>query len=695
MPPDLTTPATTGRTRRSEASWQPDGDNRIGTWLSSPWLVLAVVGVTALAMGWQFLTDPSRGVPAFDAAWYQWRAEYLLANEPGPLIEVRGADGALAGGYRVAEPALGALMRTVGGLGPDSPTVLLSILFRVLAVLGIAAFAWQRRRDPLLLYLTLAVGPPLFLLQRFFGFLDNFFAVALMAGVVLLLEPMRRSWVARGAVVTFLYLGGLTHPTTLALFLLSLGAVAGYRLVRERSFRAVLDSEGSVIVAGTIAVALTAATWLGGLWGPSAGLGEAAVPPPQPVAYFVRRTLSVLGNMTPLVLIPLLVIGMWHLALSVLRRKERFAEITLAWTLPLVGMFGFLLGAAYPYFRFFNATLTPILLAAVGIAVIIRMSRRVARGRTRGIARFLPTVVTVAVVGLLLVWWRGGLGLWNTSGSWLTPEVREEMAAIRAYLDATPGQRALLVIDAQPGAEVVPYGEYKEYVNSAFAGVEGDQIDDVVVFFGRVEDLAAGTSTTIGVEQSDAISAQTAPQALRALDRDQGNLTVFVPSVFNQYSTNLEAVRQCPGELCGRRLGDAGLYLLPDLSGTPVSPPAESAARAAAREARDFVTTPPGPGDDLGSTLLSLAGLALLFVVPGWLLFVRIPGLSAVEGLVLVPMLSIGAVTVIAVAAVGVLRGPITPTLGWATWVLAVAIGLAVNIPTMRDWVARALRLRT
>ena len=45
------------------------------------------------------------------------------------MIELRGATGALAGGYRVAEPVLGALMRTVGGVAPAVPTVMLSILF--------------------------------------------------------------------------------------------------------------------------------------------------------------------------------------------------------------------------------------------------------------------------------------------------------------------------------------------------------------------------------------------------------------------------------------------------------------------------------------------------------------------------------------------------------------------------------------
>ena len=106
---------------------------------SRPWAIVLAVALVTLALGWQFIIDASRPVPAFDTAYYQWRVEFLLNEEPGGLIELRGATGALAGGYRIAEPVLGAMLRTVGDVTASTHTVLLSVLFRVLAAAGMAA----------------------------------------------------------------------------------------------------------------------------------------------------------------------------------------------------------------------------------------------------------------------------------------------------------------------------------------------------------------------------------------------------------------------------------------------------------------------------------------------------------------------------------------------------------------------------
>lgn len=671
---------TVERTRKVEPGGKEPtggGPRRAVVWAeavqSHRWAPVALTAVIALLLGWQFIADSTRSVPALDSAWYQWRAEYIQANDPGGIITIRGPDGALAGGYRVAEPVLAALMRTVGGVDAGTPTVFLSVLFRVLAATALAAFAWQHRKDRLLLYLTLLLAIPIFLLQRFFGFLDNFFALALMAGALLLLEPMRTSLLARLAAGAFLYLGGLTHPTTLALFLLSVGAVAGWRVLRERSLRPALKSEGPILIAGVAAIVLMVITWRG-VWGPAAGLGEAAVPPPQPVSYFIQRSVSVLGNLTPIVFVPLLVVGLVSLSMAVLRKKEWFAELTVAWTLPLVGMFGFVLGAAYPYFRFFNGTLAPILVAAVGAAVIARAPRRL--GGSRG--RTATLIVAIGLVAFVAMWWWRGLSLWNGTASWLTPQVREEMAAARAYLETEGGERrSVFVVDAQPDPAIVPYGEYKEYTNSVYAGLAGEQIDHTAVFFGRAEDLLEGRPSSLGEEQYDELSAAASRDALRVVRENSGNVVAFIPLAFNQYSTNAEFVESCADCI---RLSEDGLFLLPDAGGTPPSDEAVAAARAAASDARAFLAAPPGPLSGLGGTLLAAIRLALLLVVPGLLLLRRLPRMGPLEAAALVPLLSISAVTVVGVAALAVVRGPLTPAVGWGIWAATVAAALIVGL---------------
>ena len=652
----------------------------MAAFVTRPAVGMVVVAAIALAMGWQFFTDASRGVPAFDTAYYQWRVEYLMENDPGSMIELRGATGALAGGYRIAEPVIAAAVRTVGGVAAVVPTILLSVLFRILCAAAMAAFAWKHRRNWLLFYVSLISIPALFFLQRFFGYMDNFMTLALLGGALLLMDRMPTSWGARIAVTSFLFLAGLSHPTTLVIFLLSMGAVAGYRLIRERSLLTALRSEGLIIVTGTVAVILVAAFWLGGLWGPTSSFSDAAVPPPETIDFFINRSVGVLKSLEPfypvLILFPLMGIGFLYLLIKMFRDGEYFSEVTVAWTLPLAGMLGFLIGAAYPYFRFFNATLAPLLLAAVALTLLILWPLRL-----RGAAgRVLAGVAAVAVTFVIGMWWTRGLEAWNTTPTWLTPEIRSTMAAAGAYLDASPdAERMLFVTDAQPG-EIVPYGHYKEHANAINAGLRGDQIDQATLFFGRIEDLEAGQPSSSPEDQPYTdISGETSSQALPLLERD--GTVVVVPEVFNEHSTNLEYLDACDTTECVE-LGGSGLYVLPEASTAPLDDAAVSDAERAAAEARSFAASPPGPGANLGSTLVATLRLILLFGVPGFLFYRRLDRRSWPEALALIPLFSIAAVTTVGVFLVAVLRSPFTPAVGWISWAIAVALGAFGRLPT-------------
>jgi hypothetical protein len=664
---------------RPAAAEARPAEGRVAAFFGRPIVGAVVVAAIALTMGWQFLTDASRGVPAFDTAFYQWRVEYLLENDPGSMIELRGATGALAGGYRIAEPVLGAAVRTVGGVAAEVPTIMLSVLFRILCAAGMAAFAWKHRRNWVVFYVTLISIPALFFLQRFFGYMDNFMTLAFLSGVLLLMDRMAESWGARIAVTTLLFLAGLSHPTTLVIFLLSMGAVAGYRLVRDRSLLAALRSEGLIIATGTVAVILTAAFWLGGLWGPTSSFSDAAVPPPETVDFFINRSVGVLKSLEPffplLVLFPLMAVGLIHLLVKVIRDREYFAEVTVAWTLPLAGMLGFLIGAAYPYFRFFNATLAPLLLAALVLSLAILWPLRL-RGSS---GKVLAGVAAVAVAFLVGTWWTRGLTAWNTTPTWLTPEIRSTMAAAGAYLDASPGaERALFVTDAQPG-EIVPYGHYKEHANAINAGLRGDQIDQATLFFGRVEDLQAGRASTSEDEPYNDISAETAGQALPLLEGSD-DVVVFVPAVFNEHSTNAGFIESCGAEECAP-VGDTGLVVLSQVSTASLDEQALSAAEDAGAEARSFAASPPGPFENLGGSVLATLRLILLLVMPGFLFYRRFPRRSWPEGLALVPMFSIASVTAVGVFLVAILRGPFTPAVGWISWGIAVALAVVGRLP--------------
>jgi len=662
-----------------------------------PWAIVLAVALVTLALGWQFITDASRPVPAFDTAYYQWRAEFLLNEDPAGLIELRGATGALAGGYRIAEPVLGAMLRTVGGVAAPTHTILLSVLFRVLAAAGMAAFAWKHRRSLLLFYVTLAAIPALFLLQQFFGYLDNFMTVALIAGVLVLWDRVRDSWGARIAVTAMLFLAGLSHPTSLVIFLLSVGAVATYRLIRERSLLAPLQSEGPIVLAGTVAVAMTAAFWLGGLWGPTSSFSDAAVPPPETVDFFINRSVGVLKNLEPfypvLTLFPLIAVGLVLEAVKVLRDRDAVAEVLVAWTLPLAGMLGFAVGAAYPYFRFFNATLAPLALAAVALTAIVMWSLRIRRRPWR------PVVPVLAVAGAALVlgvWWQRGLAEWNAESNveqraWLTPAIRETMASAGGYLESQPdGRTVIFVTDAQPG-DIVPYGHYKEHANAIYAGLPGDRIADTTLFFGRIEDLRAGRASTSSDEPYNEISAETAAEVLPLLERD--DVVVFAPAVFNEHSTNAAALDSCapasPGiaPIPSSRtvgcvtVGNGGLHVLTEFTSAPVSEESIVAAANAAAEARGFVAAPPGPFDNLGRSLLTLGRLALLLLLPGWLFYRRFPNRSWPEGVALVPLLSITGVTTVGVVAMAALRSPFTPAVGWVAWGVTVAVAALARLP--------------
>jgi hypothetical protein len=381
-------------------------------------------------------------------------------------------------------------------------------------------------------------------------------------------------------------------------------------------------------------------------------------------------------------------VGLGYLVWRVARERESFAEILVAWTLPLIGMLGFAVGAAYPYFRFFNATLAPLALAAIALTVIVLWAFRVRQRPWRSVVPAVAVVGTALVLGM---WWQRGLSEWNAEANvqqkaWLTPQIRETLAAASAFIELQPeGTPVVFVTDAQPG-EIVPYSHYKEHANAIYAGLPGDRIADTTLFFGRIPDLRAGRASKSTDDPYNDIAKETAAAALPILERDA---LVLAPAVFNEHSPNLRVLEGCAhdtlnvpaGAPACLEAGDSALYFLRDLS--TVAGPEESlqAAADAARDARRFVASPPGPIAGLAGTLLAMLRLALLLLLPGWLFYRRFPNRTWPEGVALVPLLSITGVTAVGVVVMAVVRSPFTHTVGWISWALTVAGAALIRLP--------------
>ncbi|MDQ4065377.1 MAG: hypothetical protein M3161_04960, partial [Actinomycetota bacterium] len=76
--------------RRAQVEPPPMTTGRLDRVLGHPIAFVVTTAVLVLVFGWTFFTNPGRPAAADDPAYYQWRTEALLANEPGDVIATRG-----------------------------------------------------------------------------------------------------------------------------------------------------------------------------------------------------------------------------------------------------------------------------------------------------------------------------------------------------------------------------------------------------------------------------------------------------------------------------------------------------------------------------------------------------------------------------------------------------------------------------
>src|SRR6266511_3364088 len=192
-------------------------------------------------------------------------------------------------------------------------------------------------------------------------------------------------------------------------------------------------------------------SWLAGPWGVKGSLADAALPPPYTMEVFLHRLSGWVGSLQPLITFPLILLAIgWviYRARKDRRPADTFGTVFALWLLPLLGVFGWVAGSAYPYYRFMNAT-----------------------------AALMPLL---------------GLGLW---------------VVVRWLLSRRGGTAAVAVAAREPGRPIVfilnfgdtyqAYGWAKTFTNVSRTGLPGDAVKRSMSYFGSVQDFLASRPTEL------------------------------------------------------------------------------------------------------------------------------------------------------------------------------------------------------
>jgi hypothetical protein len=640
---------TTATTRRAAPQDPPEGGTpRYDRWLGHPAAFVATTVLLFALFGWTFLTNSDRVAPTKDPAYYTWHTEVLISEDPETLLDIEGAFGMFAGGYRVTAPVIGGFLRHLPGVSSLNVTVLLMVALPVLTALLLATFAYRQRRDPLIWHAVALGSASLFLTPPFVGYLDNLLCLFWLAAALPFIAGTRNSWRARAAFGSFVLLSGLTHPTTTAIFCLMLGAIAGVRLiVRRFDLKSVIRDDGWMLLTALGAALLVLAIWTVGIWGKSASLSEAALPPPYESDFFVDRLMLWIDAMRPVLNGPLFIIG----AVGLLAAGRRALDddltlVAIVWLAPLAGLFGFLAGLTYPYYRFFNTTLSWVLLVGLGVYFAARWFLDVARGG--GVRRLaLLGLVALAVVvgtnfttGFRLTGWN------NPAGGWLSVQERRDLDVLRGTLERADRNRPVVfVIDDEPSEPFQIWGFTKLSGNTSRYGLPAGQIDRGYLYLGSLENYLADKPTTRGEATYDKLSPALLEDARKGIEASGKDPIVVVAEAFNTKGANagIASGEQPLAETQG------DVWVLND-EGVNIS---------------DVSQQPPEKVTDPGvlHLLRAIVGMAIL-VLPG-LLCLRffVPDAGIADAMGLAPALSAGVLTLVGIALLAVVRSPFTGTL--------------------------------
>lgn len=655
---------------------EPTTGSRLDRWLGHPAAFLATAAVLLAIFGWTFLENPGRPAPADDPAYYTWRTEALIDNDPVTLLEATGPLDMYSGGYRVTTPVIASYFRELGGAALLTPTVLLAVGLRVVIPLLLAGFAYRQRRDPLIFHSVALGSASLLLTPPFGGYLDNVLTLFFLGASLFFIDPSRRSWPARLVFGGLLVLSGLTHPTTLVIFCVVLGVMAGARwLFRGFDLKSVIRDDGPMLVSAFAACVVTYLIWKVGIWGKSAPLSDAALPPPADADFFKTRLGGWLEAMRPILNGPLFLIG----AVGLLAAGKRAAEdelsrVAILWLAPLAGIFGFLAGWAYPYYRFFNTTLSWILLVGVGIYFAARWFLAVS---ARGGAAKLALVGIVALAVVVGTNFTAGLeqSHWNdASDAWLKPDQQAELQRVRAVLEQEdPDTPVIFVVDDEAPEDVRIYGFAKLAGNVTRYAVPGEMQDRAAYYLGSPDLLVNREASTRpdGGDYYQELSQATLDDVEKVIEgADGAEPIVVIPSVFNATGANAASFD------FGNDDDPATLVLRPNHA-IPEELGADAPLPKSDQKDGSFLRIP-----------IMLAVLALL-AVPGWLLMKSVfPEAGLSDALGLVPALSAALLALSGVVVLAIARAPFGAALEWVAYALALVVAGVLFLRGRRPAVA-------
>ena len=655
------------------------GSSGVSRILGHPAAYAVTAAILLLLFAWPFIGG-DRVAPTKDPAYYTWRTEALITEDPLTLLEIEGPNGIFAAGYRVAAPVIGGLLRHVVGVGSLSVTVFLMVGLPVGIALLLAAFARRIIPDPIVWHATAVAAAGLLLTPPFVGYLDNVLCLFFLAASLHFLAAAAAGWPARLVLFMMLLLAGFTHPTTLVIFCVVLGGMSVVRLIAVRfDFKDVIRADGWMLGVGAAAAIATYLIWTIGLWGKSVSLVEAALPPPYGSDFFVDRMLLWVDAMRPALNGVLFLLGV---AVLVARGRDTWRDhdtrVTLVWLAPLAGCFGFIAGLTYPYYRFFNTTLSWVLLAGIGAGVALRFFlTRATDGRQPvlyvGAVAVLAILVTNLTSGFQVSGWT------KEKNQWLEPAARADLDVLRGALELESRDRPIVfAIDDEPPDPFQIYGFAKLSGNTSRYGLPAGQIDRGYLYLGDVENLLRGEPTETGDETYDPLSEDLLADSEEGFEKSGEPPLIVVAQAFNPAGANAELaageaeLTQEPSGLPDGTqvwtLYDGNIYEWAD--GRPVG--------------LERSGLPEEPPNALVNLLLIVVGLALL-LLPGMLVLRRaLPEATIADALGLVPALGLGLTSLTGIVVLALLRSPYSGGLAWLTVLAAITVGVIVLVGPRR-----------